>query len=259
VMLGQLGEPAQTAERLRPNPFGPPGSRLLWTGDMGSVRPDGMLELTGRLDDMIKVRGFRVEPAAVEAILVDHPAVRTAAVVAVADAAGHNQLVACVVAADRGPADPPASPEALRAFMTERAPAYMVPIAYVPMDRLPTGVLNKVDRKQLPPADWRAYRPRATYRAPVGAEETTLTRIWAEVLEDDRVGVDDNLIDMGGSSLHVGRVQVRILEQLGVEVSIRTIFETPTPAAVAALLQRENVIRRVPLPPVLSARRGGDS
>ncbi|MFD7660246.1 AMP-binding protein, partial [Actinosynnema sp. NPDC059797] len=250
LMLGYLGEPAETARRVRPNPFGPPGSRLLWTGDIGSVRPDGMLELTGRLDDMVKVRGFRVEPAAVEAILVDHPAVRAVAVVAVADAAGHNQLVACYVA------DRPVTPEVLRAHMVDHAPAYMVPIAYVPMERLPVGVLGKVDRKRLPPADWSAYRPRASYRAPATPDEAVLTRIWAEVLEDDRVGADDDLVDLGGSSLHVGRVQVRILEQLGVEVGIRQIFETPTPRAIAAVLRRDATPRRRPLPPVRSRRRG---
>ncbi|MFT7840518.1 AMP-binding protein [Saccharothrix sp. BKS2] len=254
MMLGYLGEPEETARRVRPNPFGPPGSRLLWTGDIGSVRPDGMLELTGRLDDMVKVRGFRVEPAAVEAILVDHPAVRAAAVVAVADAAGHHQLVACFVP------ERPVTPEALRAHMLDHAPAYMVPIAYVPMERLPMGVLNKVDRKRLPPEDWSAHRPRASYRAPATPDEAVLTRIWAEVLEDDRVGADDDLVEMGGSSLHVGRVQVRILEQLGVEVGIRQIFETPTPRAIAAVLRREDAPRRRPLPPVLSrgARSRGD-
>lgn len=244
-MLGYLGEPGETARRLRPNPYGPPGSRLLWTGDVGSMRPDGLLELTGRLDDMVKVRGFRVEPAAVEAILLDHPAVTNAAVVAVADAAGHNQLVACVVA------DRPVTPEQLRAYMIDHAPGYMVPIAYVPMESLPRGLLNKVDRKQLPPENWRAYRPRVAYREPTGEAETALCRIFAEVLEEESFGADDNLIDMGASSLHVGRVQVRILEQLGVELSIRQIFEAPTPAALATTVRQNTTPRRRALPPVL--------
>ena len=248
LMLGYLGEPAETARRVRPNPFGRPGSRLFRTGDVGSMRPDGMLELAGRLDDMIKVRGFRVEPAMVEAILLDHFAVTAAAVVPVADDAGHNQLVACVVA------DPPVEPEQLRAFMVERAPAYMVPIAYPPMDRLPTGVLNKVDRKQLPPEGWSAHRARAVYRAPSGADEEILTRIWGDVLGGADLGVDDNLVEMGASSLHVGQVQVRILEQLGVELSMREIFEAPTPAAVALAVRRHNAKRRTPLPPVRTRR-----
>jgi amino acid adenylation domain-containing protein len=253
LMLGYLGEPAESARRIRPNPFGPAGSRLFRTGDMGAVRPDGMLELTGRSDDMIKIRGFRVEPAAVEAILTDHPAVRAAAVVGVADGAGNNQLVACVVP------QLPVSPEELRTYMLRHAPGYMVPVAYVPMERLPMGVLNKIVRKQLPPDNWSDYRPRAAYRAPTNADEATLTRIWADVLEDDRIGVDDSLIDMGGSSLDVGRAQVRIAEQMAVDVSIRQIFETPTPAGIAAVIQRTNPARRKVLPPVMSrsARRSG--
>lgn len=248
LMLGYLGEAAETARRVRPNPFGPPGSRLFMTSDIGLIRPDGMVELIGRLDDMVKVRGYRVEPALVEAILSDHPGVNRAAVVPVADAAGHNQLVACVVT------DEPIAPETLRDFMTAHAPSYMVPIAYVLMDQLPTGVLNKVDRKQLPPPNWREFRPRAAYRAPSTPEEVALTRIWAEVLEDSRVGVDDDLLEMGGSSLHVGRVQVRVLEQLGIDLNIRQIFEAPTPAALAAVITQQDVQRRKPLPPVPTGR-----
>ncbi|HEX8305104.1 MAG TPA: AMP-binding protein [Jatrophihabitans sp.] len=248
LMLGYLGESAETARRVRPNPFGPPGSRLFLTSDIGLIRPDGMVELIGRLDDMVKVRGYRVEPALVEAILSEHPEVRRAAVVPVADAAGHNQLVACIVA------ETPVAPEVLRDYMTAHAPSYMVPIAYVLMDELPTGVLNKVDRKQLPPPNWREFRPRAPYRAPSTPEEVALTRIWGEVLEDVQVGVDDDLLDMGGSSLHVGRVQVRILEQLGVDLNIRQIFEASTPAALAALITQQHVQRRTPLPPVLAGR-----
>ncbi|HEX2202899.1 MAG TPA: amino acid adenylation domain-containing protein [Longimicrobium sp.] len=228
VARGYLGRPALTAERFVPDPFSAaPGARLYRTGDRARWRPDGTLDFLGRLDGQVKVRGFRVETGEVEAALRRHPAVSDCAVEARADASGTLRLVAYVV----GSAD--ADADGLRAQLRRTLPDYMVPSAFVALDRLPLTTNGKVDRAALPEPEATA----AEYVAPRTEAETALARIWAEVLQVERVGVEDDFFALGGHSLLAMRVVSRVREALGVEPTVRALFEAPTLAEQARAIE----------------------
>jgi amino acid adenylation domain-containing protein len=223
---GYLGQPALTAERFVPHPFGErPGGRLYRTGDVVRWRDGGTLEFVGRGDDQLKVRGYRIEPAEVEAALRQHPAV------AAAHVGRHDaRLVAYVVPA---PGPPPAAGD-LREHLSDLLPQYLVPDAFVTLDRLPLTPRGKIDRRALPAPD--AAPEASPYDPPAGDLERALASVWQEVLGLDRVGVHDNFFDLGGHSLLLVRVQRRIAEAFGHEVPILTLFQQPTIAALAAHL-----------------------
>jgi amino acid adenylation domain-containing protein len=236
VARGYHGRPELTAERFVPDPFsGEPGARLYRTGDRGRLRAGGELEFLGRVDEQVKVRGFRVEPGEIEAALRAHPAVRDTAVVAREDAAGDLRLVAYVAAA-RGGHRLGFETGELRGFLFARLPEHMVPAAFVVLDALPLTPAGKLDRRALPApegASAAAHAPLVPPRTPV---EEALARIWAEVLGAERVGVHDNFIDLGGHSLHAVRVGARVREEFGVALDLRRFFAAPTIAALAAQL-----------------------
>jgi amino acid adenylation domain-containing protein len=245
VTRGYLGHPAATAQRFVPDPFGPPGARLYRTGDRVRWQAGGELEYLGRADDQVKVRGYRIEPGEVEAVLCEHPRVREAAVVALPDPAGGKRLAAYVTSAageggdgvegGEGP-----QPAALRSWLQERLPAYMVPAAFVVLDALPRTAGGKVDRRALPAPDWGASgEPVVGPRTPTEAQ---LCAIWEEVLEwsGDRgiVGVHQNFFELGGHSLLATQVVARVRESFGVELQVRTVFEAPTVAELAARVEQ---------------------
>ncbi|MGH7284793.1 MAG: non-ribosomal peptide synthetase, partial [Polyangiaceae bacterium] len=180
IARGYLGRPDLTAERFMPNPFGPPGSRLYKTGDLARWRSDGVLEFLGRRDQQVKIRGFRIELGEVEAALLEHASVREAVVVAVGDA--DKRLVAYV--APLG-----ASDEGLASHLKTKLPLYMVPAAFVKLDKLPLTSHGKVDRKRLPAP---VFEARGEFIAPRNEMERALAAIWREVLEVERVGIDDD-------------------------------------------------------------------
>ena len=228
VTRGYLGRPARTAESFVPDPFSADaGARMYRTGDRARRRPDGALEFMGRLDFQVKVRGFRVEPGEVEAALAALPEVREAAVVVREDAPGDRRLAAYVVPAD--PTSPP-GPAALREALGRALPAWMVPAAFVVMEALPLTPHRKVDRRALPapPAD-----AGAAYVAPHTPTEEVLAEVWAELLRVERVGAADDFFALGGHSLLATRLVSRLRELFGVELPLRTLFETPTLGAVA--------------------------
>ena len=199
---GYLGRPESTAAAWVPHPFaGEPGARLYRTGDRARWRADGALEFLGRVDQQLKVRGFRIEPGEIEAALLEHPAVAAAAVAARRDAAGDAQLAAYVVAA--GDAAPGAAE--LRAWLRERLPEHMVPSAFVAMERLPLGPSGKLDRRALPAPEEGALEPGtgADHVPPRDGTEAEVARVWAEVLELEpaRVGARDGFFESGGHSL----------------------------------------------------------
>uniref|UniRef100_UPI003EBAA0E6 amino acid adenylation domain-containing protein n=1 Tax=Kutzneria buriramensis TaxID=1045776 RepID=UPI003EBAA0E6 len=223
VGRGYHRRPDLTADRFVADPFGPPGSRMYRTGDRARWRPDGPLEYLGRDDTQVKIRGVRVEPAEVEAVLAAHPDVSQAIVLARAGrgASTAKRLVAYVVAG--GPVD------GLREFVSERLPDVMVPSAFVELDGFPLLPNGKLDRKALPePAA--AHRG---YRAPRTPGEDVLCGLYAEVLGLDRVGVDDDFFELGGHSLVAIRLVSRLRATLGVEVPIRTVFRHRTVAELA--------------------------
>jgi amino acid adenylation domain-containing protein len=236
VALGYLHRPGPTAERFVPDPFsGRPGARLFRTGDRARWRSDGELEFLGRVDQQVKIRGFRIEPGEVEAVLQRHGAVADAVVVAREDATGQRRLAAYVV--PRGDAEPDAAE--LRRWAQAALPDYMVPSAFVVLERLPLTPSGKVDRNALPDAGPGLLDSTAEFEAPRTPLEETLERVWAEVLGRDRVGVHDNFFDLGGHSLQSVQLVSRLSAALSRPVSVRTVFQSPTIAAMALVLERE--------------------
>ncbi|MGV4925014.1 amino acid adenylation domain-containing protein [Streptomyces sp. BHT-5-2] len=235
VSRGYLGRPELTAERFLDDPFAPePGARMYRTGDLARWRADGNLECLGRVDDQVKVRGFRVELGEVEAVLARHPDVSAAAAAVRRDDGGPARLVGYVVpAAGRVP-----DPGALRAFAAERLPAPAVPTAYVVLDALPMTPSGTVARRALP-APAGGQDPARPYAPPTDGTELLLCGIWQEVLGIERVGVHDNFFELGGDSILSIRVISRIRASLGVAPSPRQLFDTPTVAALAAALGRQ--------------------
>jgi acyl-CoA synthetase (AMP-forming)/AMP-acid ligase II/acyl carrier protein len=220
VARGYLGRAAQTAERFVPDPFGEPGARLYRSGDLGRWLDDGRVEFMGRNDFQVKVRGFRVELGEIEARLREHPRVRETVVMARADAGGENRLIAWYTG------DETVEAAELRAHLSERLPDYMVPAAFVRMERFPLTPSVKLDRKALPDPEGDAYAARE-YEAPADETEEALAGIWAEVLRVDRVGRRDDFFALGGHSLSAVRVVSRVRQELGVDVALRELFARP--------------------------------
>ncbi|HET7233764.1 MAG TPA: amino acid adenylation domain-containing protein [Longimicrobium sp.] len=233
VARGYAGDPALTAERFVPNPFGAPGSRMYRVMDRARWTASGELEYYGRTDFQVKIRGFRVELGEIEAALRAHRSIRDAVAIVREDVPGDRRLVAYLVPR-AGEAAPGAAE--LRAALRERLPEYMVPSAFVPLDALPLTPNGKVDRRALPAPDASAAQVHA-YVAPRTDVEERLAGIFAEVLGAARVGVHDGFFDAGGHSLLAMRVVTRIREALGVEVPVRAMFEAPTVAELAARVE----------------------
>ncbi|MFH9674839.1 AMP-binding protein [Streptomyces sp. NPDC017405] len=250
LSLGYLGNPALTARKFRPNPYGPPGGRLYRTGDAGRLRPDGVLEHRGRIDDVVKIRGHRVEVGEVEWALARHPRVTRVCVVGVPED-GQHQLVACLVT------DGPVGLRDLRAHAARHLPDFMVPVAYVLMDALPVNTSDKIDRRALPPADWRTWRPSRPYRAPHGEPALGLAVLIAGLLGVERVGADDNFFELGGDSLLAARLQTRIEERFSVRLPLDELMAADTLADLAERVARagERGGRTDRLPPIVPRAR----
>ncbi|HEU4561362.1 MAG TPA: amino acid adenylation domain-containing protein, partial [Longimicrobium sp.] len=221
VARGYLGRAGLTAEKFVPDPFGgETGARLYRTGDRVRWRADGMLEYLGRVDEQVKIRGFRIEPGEIEARLAEHAGVREAVVLVREDAPGEKRLVAYVAG------DETAGADVLRAHLSERLPAYMVPAAYVRLYTLPLTPNGKVDRRALPAPESDAF-PARGYEAPSTRAEEAVAAIWAELLGGERVGRRDHFFELGGHSLLAVRVASRVRQALGVEAAPRDLFERP--------------------------------
>jgi acyl carrier protein len=221
VARGYRHQPGMTAERFVADPLGPPQARLYRTGDLGSWREDGQIAFHGRLDDQAKVRGHRVEPEETAVVLRGHRDLRSATVVAAPGPDG-DRLVAYVVPAG------PVSAEALRDFLGETLPDYMIPSAFVRMDSLPLTANGKLDKAALPPPGDDNALGSAGFAAPESPAEQRLVEILEEVLGRGRVGVDDNFFLLGGHSLLGTQVVLRAGEAFGVELTLRDLFQAPT-------------------------------
>jgi len=247
---GYLRRPALTAERFVPDPFAATaGARLYRTGDRARQRPDGTLELSGRLDTQVKLRGFRIELGEVEAVLRGHPAVREAAAAVREDVPGDPRLVAYVVPSEGAGAPSPAE---LRAYLGGSLPEYMLPSAFVALDALPLTPAGKVDRRSLP-APVRA--PERDHVPPATPAETLIASFWAEALGVERVGVRDNFFELGGHSLLVARVHARIREAFPRETTLVDLFRHTTVAAQAAFVTAG---AQPAAAPDAARQRGGD-
>ncbi len=252
---GYLGRPSLTAERFLPNPYGPAaGGRIYRTGDLARRRPDGSFEWVGRVDQQVKVRGFRVELGEVEAALGAIPGVRQAVAAARVDATGEQRLVGYLVAG----ADAASDPAGLRKFLESRLPEYMVPSAFVTLDALPLTPNGKVDRKALPEPEARAADAAPEFVPPMGPVEEAIASAWSDVLGVGRVGPDDHFFALGGHSLLATRVVSRLRDALGLEVPVRLLFEAPTVAGLAGRIEGLRLeARRRTLPPIRPVPRDG--
>ncbi|RKG80214.1 amino acid adenylation domain-containing protein, partial [Corallococcus sp. CA049B] len=226
---GYLLRPELTAERFVPEPYGPPGGRMYRTGDRVRYRLDGRLEYLGRIDFQVKVRGFRIELGEIETALRRSPGLKDAVVVAKGEAAD-KRLVAYVTPK----ANASLELEALKAHLRRGLPEYMVPTTFVVLEALPLNSNGKVDRKALPEPE--APQSGSTYEAPRTEAEAKLAAIWAEVLRLPQVGVKDSFFELGGHSLLATQVVSRVRTELGVELPLRALFESPTVEALAGRL-----------------------
>jgi amino acid adenylation domain-containing protein len=237
---GYHQRPDLTAEKFIPHPFSTdPTARLYRTGDLARWRADGTLEFAGRLDHQVKLRGFRIELGEIEAALRQHPEVREALVLAAERANGDKRLVAYVVPTDGEDLAAPA----LRSFLLEQLPEYMLPSAFVMLDALPLTTNGKVDRRALPPPDESSLAQGADYVAPRTPTEEQLAAIWAELLGLPRVGVNDNFFALGGHSLLAVRVLLRVQERFQVELPLSTLFEAPTIAQLVLKLVQSQAVQ----------------
>jgi amino acid adenylation domain-containing protein/non-ribosomal peptide synthase protein (TIGR01720 family) len=227
---GYLGRPDLTSEKFVPDPFGTePGARMYKTGDLVRYLADGQIEFLGRMDFQVKLHGFRIELGEIEAVLTQHPAVKEAAVLLREDTPGMQRLVAYIVA------KPNENLELsnVRAFVSARLPGYMVPSVFTEQPSIPTTANGKVDRRALPQPVIDAVDLENPYVAPRTPTEETLTRIWADVLHLPRVGVHDNFFELGGDSILSIQIIARAKE-VGLHLSPKQIFQTPTVAGLAA-------------------------
>jgi amino acid adenylation domain-containing protein len=226
---GYLGRPGPTAEAFLPDPFADrPGARMYRTGDLVRWRPDGALDFVGRADQQIKVRGVRIEPAEIEAVLLNHPMVRDVVVTAAAAGTAERMLVAHVV-----PADPQPSTSDLRRHARQWLAEHLVPAVFVFLTELPYGTTGKVDRNRLPAPD--LGQPR--FVAPSTDAERTVAGLWRDVLGVARVGAQDDFFALGGTSMSAARLTVRLRESFGIDFELREIFEHRTVADIGAVVQ----------------------
>ncbi len=249
VARGYLNDPELTAERFLDDPFASaPGGRLYRTGDRGRFLADGNIEFLGRSDDQVKVSGYRIEPGEIEAVLETMPGVQQAVVVAATDRGSRQRLIGYVVPRSGDEqALREVGPSGLRRFLRERLPEYLVPSAFVVLSNLPRTTTGKVDRKALPTSlgpRTRSDRPSRPATTPL---ERFLAGLWQDLLELEKVGVEDNFFEFGGNSIQAAMLINRLQAKLGEPVSTVALFDTPTIEGLVRTLAetRTEAVRRV--------------
>lgn len=232
VARGYLRRPGLTAERFPPDPFGPAGSRMYRTGDRVRRRLDGNHVYLGRFDEQVKLRGFRIELGEIESALARVDGVRQAAVVLREDVPGNQRLVAYILADDSA-----SSPAAMRDALQRSLPEYMIPAAFVFVDRLSLTLNGKLDRRALPKPEMPVAEALPT-ALPGSTVEKSIAAIWEEALELPRVGLHENFFELGGHSLITVRIIAQIRESLGVTLDFGAVFEAPTVAELARRVEQ---------------------
>jgi acyl carrier protein len=235
VARGYLNAPELTAERFLRDPFdNNPDARLYKTGDLGRYLPDGQIAFLGRIDDQIKIMGYRIEPQEIITMLNRYPDIKDSFVTAYTDQSGNRRLVAYVV---------PATPERtkssdLRHFLSGYLPDYMLPSTFVVVPELPRSAHGKLDRSALPEPSASNILDDDSFEAPQSPIEHHLAGFLSALLRVDRVGREDNFFMLGGHSLMGAQLIAKIQENFGVELSLRTLFEEPTVRGMSAEIER---------------------
>jgi amino acid adenylation domain-containing protein len=236
---GYLNRPDLTADRYIKNPFvDDPEARIYRTGDLLRYREDGNMDCSGRVDFQVKVRGFRIELGEIESVLDQHPAVRECVAIVREDTPGDKRIVAYVVA-EEGTQPTPAE---LRSHVKQKVPEFMIPAAFVMLEKLPQTLNSKVDRKALPPPDAGAVAAqKKTYVAPSGQTEQVLCQIYGDALglPADQISTADSFFELGGHSILALRVFAQIEKMFGKRLNLAVIFGAPTVAAMAEVLRKE--------------------
>lgn len=234
---GYLNRPDATSARFVPNPFGrEPGARLYRTGDLGRYRSDGNLEFLGRIDSQVKVRGFRIEPGEIEAVLGEHPRVREAVIVAREDEPGHKKLVAYVVPNSLAEFDA----AELRTWVKTRLPTFAVPALFAILEELPLSPNGKVDRQRLP-APRRPSLIKTRTASPRTQTEAWVAGAWKELLGLDDPGIHDDFFEFGGDSLLAVQFANQIRDELDIELPLAAILASPTVASLGARIDELQV------------------
>ncbi len=235
VGQGYVNDPRATATKFLPNPYGKmPGERIYKTGDMAYYLPDGTMVFTGRRDYQVKFHGYRIELGEIETALRQHPAVQDAVVSVHHNVQGQDIMAAYVVPQ---PDRRDLSGEDLRAHVQSRLPEFMIPAAFVLMDAFPLTINGKLDRRALPPPEIAAAEPDADFVAPEGPVEEKLAAIWSAALNVERVGAYGDFFELGGNSLLATQVVYQINQAFQIQLSVRSIFEEPTPAGLALMIE----------------------
>ncbi|HEU5382935.1 MAG TPA: amino acid adenylation domain-containing protein [Ktedonobacteraceae bacterium] len=230
VGRGYLKQADVTAACFIPHPFSThPGERLYKTGDLARFLPDGTIQFLGRLDDQVKIRGFRIELGEIEATLLHHPALSAALVLAREDIPGDKRLVAYLTLAT----DSSVSPEELRRFLQDRLPAFMLPSAYIYLERFPLLPTGKIDRRSLPAPEQVPSEPGANFVPARDPVAELVSGIWAQVLRREHIGLYDDFFSLGGHSLLAVQVVSRISATFGVELPLQAFFLDATVSAQA--------------------------
>jgi len=230
---GYFNRPGLTAEKFIPDPYSAePGARMYRSGDLARYLADGTIEYLGRIDNQVKVRGFRIELGEIEAALRAQPGVRAAVVLAYERSAGDRRLIGYYV-----PEGPGITAASLRSGVARHLPDHMVPSGFVELSALPLTRNGKVDRAALPAPELDAAD--RIYVAPRDDTEASVATLLAEVLKQERVGVLDNFFALGGHSLHLMQVMAKSHAMFGVELPLRTLYETPTVEALAQVVRSE--------------------
>lgn len=237
-----LNRPDLTAERFVPNPFGTPGTRLYKTGDLARFTGNGSLEFLGRGDQQVKVRGYRIEPGEIEAMILQHPSVRQGVVVVQEDGQNEKAIIAYVSCHD-GAALAQAD---LRRFLLDRLPEYMVPSFIMLLDTFPLTPSGKVNRRALPPVENARKVIGAEYVAPSTPIEEMLVQLWQDLLKLEQVGIHDNFFDLGGHSLLIIQMHSRLKTLFENPVSIIDLFTYPTIATLAAYIAQQKQTLQLP-------------
>jgi len=232
--FGYVNAAPEQAARFFENPFTAVQNDLLYrTGDRGRYRPDGLLEILGRLDEQVKIRGVRVEPAEVNAVLTKHPAIAASVVVSILDERGDKALAAYVVARQRDALDI----RELRGYLEQQLPSALVPGYFVTLPQLPLTANGKVDRSALPPPDLSFANAKREFVAPRDATEELIARAWSEVLGLKQVGIHDNFFEIGGHSLRAMQVMSRINGTFKIELPLATLFAHATVESLAGAIE----------------------